>query len=236
MNRISRTFVTLADTLSAEFDLGEYLQGLAEQCADLLDVSVAGVLLVDRDRGLAAVAASAYQAELLELFEAETGNGPCSDCFRSGAAVRCADLQVMPQRWPVFSTAARKCGFSAVQALPMRLRDQVVGVLTLLSREPGSAARDDVDLAQAFADVATIGLLQHRTIESGDRTNQQLQTALNSRVLIEQAKGVLAEHGSLSMREAFERLRRYARSHNRRLTELAGSVADGTEDLDKILL
>ncbi|MEU8413833.1 GAF and ANTAR domain-containing protein [Amycolatopsis japonica] len=234
-NPVSRTFVTLADTLSADFDIAEYLNGLTSRCAGLLDVSIAGVLLLDPAKDQAVVAASAHRAEMLELFEAESGNGPCSDCFRSGNAVHCTDLQVLPQRWPVFSTVARKHGFAAVQALPMRLRDQVIGVLVLFNREPGGAARDDVDLAQAFANVATIGILQHHTIEAETRTTRQLQTALNSRVPIEQAKGVLAERGSLSMREAFDRLRRYARSHNRRLTELAVSVADGTADLDKIL-
>jgi len=234
-NRISRTFVTLADTLSPDFDIAEYLNGLTMRCIDLFDVSVAGVLLLGPDKDQAAVAASAHRAELLEMFEAESGNGPCCDCFRTGTAVQCADLQVQPQRWPAFSTAAHGYGFSAVQALPMRRCDQTVGVLSLFSREPGGATREQVNLAQAFADVATIGILQHRMIEAGDRTNEQLQTALTSRVLIEQAKGVLAERGSLSMRDAFDRLRRYARSHNRRLTDLAAAVADGTMDLDKIL-
>ncbi len=233
--QVSRTFVKLADTLVADFDISEFLDALAEECTDLLDVSATGVILLNAQGRLDVAATSTHRAELLELFAVETDDGPCVECARSGAAVSCEDLRGEPRRWPRFSAAADECGFRGVQALPMRLRDQVVGVLTLLTSEPGGANHEDIELAQAMADVATIGILQHRTIETGDRLAGQLQTALNSRVVIEQAKGVLAARGSITMDEAFLRLRGYARTNHLRLTELAHSVADDATDLSPIL-
>ncbi|WP_409494588.1 GAF and ANTAR domain-containing protein [Amycolatopsis sp. cmx-11-12] len=232
---VSRTFVKLADTLVADFDISEFLNILTEECTDLLDVSATGVILLNAQGRLDVAATSTHRAELLELFAVETDNGPCVECVRSGAAVSCEDLRRESHRWPRFSAAANECGFKAVQALPMRLRDQVVGVLTLLSSGPGGADPHDVELAQAMADVATIGILQQRTIETGERLTGQLQSALNSRVVIEQAKGVLAERGALTMDEAFTRLRGYARSNHLRLTELAQSVTESATDLTAIL-
>lgn len=233
--RISRTFIRLADTQVSAFDLADSLNGLAEQCVELLAVPAAGVLLLDPHGNLAAAAPSAQREKLMALFSTGADSGFWADILQSGTAVHCTELHSEPARWPSFTTAAEKCGFKALHALPMRLRERTIGVLILLSSEPGGADSDDLALAQALADIATIGILQHRTIETGDRLNQQLQTALTSRVVIEQAKGVLSHHGSLSMDEAFRRLRRYTRSHNRLLTDLAGSVADGTADLDAIL-
>ncbi|MFB9923871.1 ANTAR domain-containing protein [Amycolatopsis halotolerans] len=224
---VSRAFVSLADTLVADFDIAEFLSMLAEQCVDLLGVSAAGVLLLDPAGGLRVAATSSHRAELLELFAVETDDGPCVDCARSGSPLSYADSPAAAGRWPRFAAAAAECGFGAAQALPMRLRDQVVGVLTLLSAEPGSVERDDVDLGQALADVATIGILQQRTIERGDQLAGQLQTALHSRVVIEQAKGVIAEHSGISMDEAFSRLRGYSRAHNLRLTDIARAISTG---------
>ncbi|ASR38971.1 transcriptional regulator [Prauserella marina] len=233
--RVSRTFVSLADTLVADFDISDFLHMLTEKCIDLLDVSAAGVILLAPDGSLRVAATSSQRAELLGLFAVETDDGPCVDCARSGSAVSCPDLATQTHRWPRFTTAAEECGFRAAQALPMRLREQAVGVLTLLNTTPGGAGRGDLELGQALADIATIGILQQRTIERGDQLTGQLQTALRSRVVIEQAKGVLAEHGAVSMDEAFAQLRGYARAHNRRLTDLARTVAGGTGDLAAIL-
>ncbi|GAA3546901.1 GAF and ANTAR domain-containing protein [Amycolatopsis ultiminotia] len=233
--RVSRTFVRLADTLVADFDIADFLNMLTEQCTDLLDVSAAGVILLGPDETLQVAATSSERAELLELFAVETDDGPCLDCVRTAAPVSCEDLSAEAHRWPRFTAAAAECGFRAAQALPMRLREQTVGVLTLLSIDPGGADRRDLDLGQALADVATIGILQQRTIEHGDQLTEQLHTALRSRIVIEQAKGVLAAHSAISMDEAFARLRRYARDHNRRLTELARSVIDGTAEPATIL-
>jgi transcriptional regulator with GAF, ATPase, and Fis domain len=233
--RLSRTFVSLADTLVADFDISDFLHMLVEQCVDLLGVSAAGVILLDGDASLRVAATSSQRAELLELFAVQTDDGPCVDCVRSGAPISCTDLRTETLRWPRFTAAAHECGFRAAQALPMRLRAQVVGVLTLLGTEPGGPDPLDVELGRALADVATIGIVQQRTIERGDQLADQLQGALTSRIVVEQAKGVLAANGTVSMDEAFTRLRGYARAHHLRLTDLAVAVTDGTADLAAIL-
>ncbi|UOZ04907.1 GAF and ANTAR domain-containing protein [Amycolatopsis sp. WQ 127309] len=235
LRTVSRTFVSLADTLVADFDVADFLNMLTEQCTDLLDVSAAGVILRDADGSLRVAATSSQRAELLELFAVQTDDGPCLDCVRSGAPVSCTDLPAEARRWPRFTAAAAECGFRAVQALPMRLRDQVVGALTLLNTEAVGAGPEEIELGQALADVATIGILQQRNIERGDQLTEQLQTALTSRVVIEQAKGILAEHGAVSVDEAFTRLRGFARARHLRLTDLARAVAGGNVDLAAIL-
>jgi len=232
---VSRAFVALADTLVADFDIAEFLDLLVRHCVDLVDISAAGVILIEPGGGLRVVATSAQRAELLELFAVQTEDGPCIECVRTGRPVACDDLTTEGERWPRFAAAAHECGYRAVQALPMRLRDRTVGVLSLLSAETGALEDDHVQLGQALADVATIGILQHRTIEQGDQVVGQLQIALTSRVVIEQARGVLAERGGLSMDDAFTLLRGYARSHSRPLTPLARAVVEGEVDLDTIL-
>lgn len=233
--RLARTFVALADTLVADFDIAEFLDMLIQRCGELLEVSAGAVILRDAEGGLRVAATSSHQAELLELFAIQTNDGPCVDCVRTGQPRASADLTGEAQRWPRFAAAAVECGFRAVQALPMRLRGHIIGVLTFLDTAPGALSEDRVLLGQALADVATIGILQHREIEHGEQLSAQLQVALDSRVAIEQAKGVLAQRGSLSMDEAFVRLRGYARAHNQRLTPLARAVAEGTVDLDAIV-
>ncbi|HWO62081.1 MAG TPA: GAF and ANTAR domain-containing protein [Umezawaea sp.] len=232
---VSRTFVALADTLVADFDIADFLDVLTRSCVDLLEVSAAGVILIDPSGGLRVVSTSSQRAELLEMFAVQTEDGPCVECARGGHPTACADLASGGQRWPRFAAGAHECGYRAVQALPMRLRHQTVGVLSLLNTQPGALDDDHVQLGQALADVATIGILQHRTIRQADQVADQLQTALTSRVAIEQARGVLAERGNLSMDDAFARLRGFARANNRPLTPLAMAVVDGTADLDAIL-
>ncbi|WIX82816.1 GAF and ANTAR domain-containing protein [Amycolatopsis carbonis] len=233
--RLARAFVALADTLAADFDVVDFLGMLTGQVVDLVDVAAAGVVLRGAHDRLEVVATSSHRAELLELFAVQSGAGPCVDCVRSGEPVSSPDLQASARRWPRFAAAARDCGFRSAHALPMRLREQVLGGLTLLGTEPRGIGADDLALAQALADVATIGILQQRTIEHGDQLSAQLRTALDSRVLIEQAKGMLAEHGRVSMAEAFGHLRGYARAHQRRLTELSAEVVDGRADLGLVL-
>lgn len=230
--RLARAFVALADTLVAEFDVADFLGMLTDQVVDLVDVGAAGVILRGVDGRLAAVAASSHRAEVLELFAVQADDGPCVDCVQAGEPVSCPDLQASPHR---FAAAARERGFRSVHALPMRLRQQILGTLTLLGTEPRTIGGDDLALAQALADVATIGILQQRTIEHGDRLSSQLQTALDSRVPIEQAKGMLAARGGVSVNEAFGRLRRYARAHHWHITALASSVVDGNADTTAIL-
>jgi hypothetical protein len=176
------------------------------------------------------VAASSERTWLLELFQLQTDEGPCVDCFHTGTPVSVTDLP-SAGRWPRFTAAAAEVGFSAVHALPMRLRTEVIGALNLFDVTAGALDEGKLRIGQALADVATIGLLQQRAIHRRDMVTEQLQTALNSRVLIEQAKGVLAERLRLPVDQAFIILRSGARSHNRRLSELAQAIVDGSEQL-----
>jgi transcriptional regulator with GAF, ATPase, and Fis domain len=231
---LSDTFVELTDTMVAGFDMIDFLHVLTDRSVQLLDVSAAGLLLADPRGELRVVAASSEAARLLELFQIQNDQGPCLDCFRSGRPVQSVDLAAEAQRWPRFAPAAREAGFAAVQALPMRLREQVIGALNLFRAHPGPYDPADIRVGQALADVATISLLQERSMRHNDTLNEQLQTALNSRVIIEQAKGKLAERLGLDMDQAFNLLRDYARTSNRRLSDLAQAFVDGTDTLTSL--
>jgi transcriptional regulator with GAF, ATPase, and Fis domain len=231
---LAETFVELTDTMVADFDVIDFLHVLTDRSAQLLDVSAAGLLLADPRGELRVVAASSEAARLLELFQLQNKQGPCLDCFRTGRPVAAADLAAEAGRWPRFSAAAGQSGFAAVQALPMRLRDQVIGALNLFRATPGVFQPADVRVGQALADVATISLLQERSIRHSDTLNEQLQTALNSRVIIEQAKGKLAERLGADMGQAFSLLRDHARARNLRLSDLAQAFVEGKEPLDAL--
>jgi GAF domain-containing protein len=227
---LTNVFVELADTLVDEFDVLDFLHVLTERCVQLLGVSAAGLHLTDGYGTLKMVAASSEQTRLLELFQLQTDAGPCVDCFRTGQPISVADLAAS-SRWPGFTAAAAEVGFAAVHALPMRLRAEVIGALNLFDVSPGTLNEEKLRIAQALADVATIGLLQQRAIHSRDIVTEQLQTALNSRVFIEQAKGVIAERLQVDMAEAFTMLRARARSSSRRLVELAEGIVAGTDHI-----
>ncbi len=226
---LSDTFVELTDTMVVGFDVIDFLHVLTDRSVQLLDVSAAGLLLADPRGELRVVAASSQAARLLELFQIQNDQGPCLDCFRSGQPVMAADLDVAAQRWPRFAPAARQAGFAAVQALPMRLREQVIGALNLFRVGPGAFSSADIRIGQALADVATISLLHERSMRHSDTLTEQLQAALNSRVIIEQAKGKLAERLGVDMDQAFDLLRDRARTSNRRLSDLAQAFVNGTE-------
>ena len=228
---LSETFVELTDTMVADFDVIDFLHVLTDRSVVLLDAAAAGLLLADPRGELRVVAASSEAARLLELFQLQSDQGPCLDCFRSGEPVASADLGAEAERWPRFTAAARQAGFAAVQALPMRLRDQVIGALNLFRANPGTFDPADIRVGQALADVATISLLHERSMRQSDTLNEQLQTALNSRVIIEQAKGKLAERLDIDMPQAFAILRGAARNRNLRLADLAQAFIDGTEPL-----
>jgi GAF domain-containing protein len=229
--QLTNVFVELVDTLVDDFDVVEFLHVLTARCVQLLGVSAAGILLTDERDNLQLVAASSEQTRLLELFQLETEQGPCVDCFRTGRPVSVADLRTAGQ-WPHFTLAAAEVGFVAVHAVPMRLRTEVIGAMNLFSTTPGALDEGTRHVGQALADVATVGLLQHRTIRQRTIVTEQLQTALNSRILIEQAKGVIAERHNLHMNQSFDLLRAPARSSNRSLSDLACAVVDGSETLD----
>jgi len=228
--QLGDVFVEMADTLVDDFDVIEFLHVLTERCVHLLGVSAAGILLTDGRDTLQVVAASSERTRLLELFQLQTDQGPCVDCFHTGRPVSVADLP-SAGRWPRFAAAAAEVGFAAVHALPMRLRAEVIGALNLFDTDAGALDEGKLRIGQALADVATIGLLQQRAVHRRDVLTEQLQTALNSRVLIEQAKGVLAERLHLDVADAFTLLRNSARSRNRRLSELAQAVVDGSEQI-----
>jgi GAF domain-containing protein len=226
--RLAETFVEFADTLVDEFDLVEFLQRLVERCVELLDVSAAGLMLADYGGRLRVMASSSESMRLLELFQLQNDDGPCLDCYHSGHPTDHPDLQGAGDRWPSFAGAATGAGYRTVHALPMRLRDEVIGALNLFHTEPHQLGSAVTRVGQALVDVATIGLIQERTLHQHQILINQLQGALDSRVLIEQAKGVLAERRTLNPDEAFALLREHARGHQQRLAELAGAVIDGT--------
>jgi hypothetical protein len=223
---LSDTFVDLADTMVADFDVIDFLHILTDRSVALLAASAAGVMLADLRGELRVAAASSEAAGLIELFQIQNDQGPCLDCFRTGQPVTAADLAGPDQQWPQFAAAGANAGFRAVEALPMRLRDQVIGALNLFRAGPGPLSPADLRIGQALADVATIGLLQERNVRRGETVAEQLQAALNSRVVIEQAKGKLAERLSVGMDEAFGLLRVYARNSNQRLTDVARNFVD----------
>jgi GAF domain-containing protein len=226
--KFARTLVELADTLVTGFDVVELLTALADRCVDVLDVEAAGIMLVAPDGNLRVMASSSEAMRLLELFELQSKQGPCLDCYRTGNPVVNQDLTLVNGQWPRFASEALAAGFHSVHALPMRLRGTVIGALNLFHVEPGEMGQADVDRAQALADVATIAILQHRATLEAQVLNEQLQHALNSRIVIEQAKGVIAERRHLNMEQAFSALRTHARNHNRPLVEVAEAVIDGS--------
>jgi transcriptional regulator with GAF, ATPase, and Fis domain len=223
---LSDTFVDLADTMVAEFDVIDFLHLLSDRAVQLLGASAAGVMLADPRGQLRLVAASSEAVRLLEIFQLEGEEGPCLDTVRTGQPVIAPDLRDAQQRWPRFAPAALQAGFTAVHALPMRLREHVLGGLNLFRDHAGPFDAADVRVGQALADTATIGLLHERNLRRAEVVGEQLQAALNSRVVIEQAKGKLAERAGLDMDTAFTALRNYARERNLRLSALAQSFID----------
>jgi GAF domain-containing protein len=225
--RLSMTFVELADTLVDDFDVVDLMVLLTERSVELLDASAAGLLLADVDGSLRVMAATSEATGTVELFEAQNDEGPCRDCYHSGVPVSVADLSSETERWPRFSPVARSAGFRAAHALPLRLRGQVLGALNLFRTEPVPLSRPDIATGQALADVATISLLQSRALRDVQAVAEQLEEALHSRTTVEQAKGVIAERLGIGMDEAFSRLRRFARSRQSRLTDVAHEVVAG---------
>lgn len=228
--RLAQTFVTLADTLVDDFDVLDFLGLLAERATELLGVAAAGVILSDQRGGWRPAAASSEHAALVELFAAQTREGPCLDCVRAGVPVSSPDLVADTERWPQFVPAAVQAGFRAAYAVPMRLRNETIGALTLLNTGATGVDEASTQLGQALADVATVGILHQRAVAHGELLSEQLQATLHWRIVVEQAKGVLAEHGKLDMHQAYALLRAYARRRGQRLSDLAANIADGTVD------
>jgi GAF domain-containing protein len=230
-SKLNAAFVILADTLTADFDVVDLLQNLVETCAEILDTQAAGLMLLDAVGHLQLVASTSEEASLVEVMQLNAGAGPCVECFTTGKPVTVADIDQLAGKWPEFRAGALKQGFRSVHAAPMRLRGQVLGALNLFGTSVGELGEADIAVAQALADVATIGLLQERSIRQSGVVAEQLQHALNSRILIEQAKGVISESAGMTMDDAFAAMRRHARDHNLTLTAVATAVIDRTLDV-----
>jgi GAF domain-containing protein len=227
---VVRSLVEMADTLVDDYDVIDLLTGLSDRCVSLLGVSAAGVMLASPAGSLELAASSSEAMRLLELFELQEQEGPCLDAFRTGNPVEHENLEAGTGRWPMFAAAALEAGFRSALALPLRWRELTLGALNLLSVTRTPMDQADVIVARAFADLATLSIAQHRASAEAQRLNEQLSAALTSRVVIEQAKGVLSERAGIDLAEAFSRLRACARNNNRRLTEVAQDAIDGTLD------
>jgi GAF domain-containing protein len=225
-----RSIAEMADTLVEDYDVVDVLTGLADRCVSLLGVTAAGVMLASPGGNLGLVASSSETMRLLELFELQAQEGPCLDAFRTGERVEHQDLEAESGRWPSFSAAALREGFQSVSALPLRFRDVTLGALNLFSVTQVRMSEADVTVARAFTGLATLSIVQHRASIEAQRVNEQLSAALTSRVVIEQAEGVLAGRAGVDSAEAFSRLRAYARDNKLRLTDVAQATIAGTLD------
>jgi ANTAR domain/GAF domain len=227
-NKLASTLVELADTLVDDFDVIELLTLLVDRCVEILDISAAGLMLASPSAQLRMAASSSEAMRFVELFEIQAQEGPCFDCFRSGRSVVNVGLAGAGDRWPAFAPVAMEAGFRVVHALPMRLRGNVVGALNLFGETVIALSEEHEQAGQALADMATISILQERAAIESQVINAQLNRALTSRIAIEQAKGVLAERAGISVEEAFDRLRRFARRENLLLVDVAGAVVAGS--------
>lgn len=229
--RVSAAFVKITDTLVADYDVLDLLHALVESSVELLDAAAAGLLLAGLHGELQVVASTSERSQLVEILQLEAGSGPCVESYRTGTMVVVEDIKALSGRWPEFQAAALSQGFRSVHAIPMRVHGKTIGAMGLFGEQPGGLSREDSAIGQALADVATISILQERTLRESALVNEQLQRALNSRVLIEQAKGVIAYTVGVNMEEAFRRLRTFARANNQSLHDTASQVIDRTLNL-----
>ena len=233
--KLSRAFVTLADTLVADFDLVDLLQTLVDTCVDVLDATAAGLLLRTPSGALRVVVSTTEDAEFVELVQVGADTGPCLVCVSTGEPVVVADIETTGDQWPDFREAALQRGFHSLQATPMRLRGEVIGAMNLLGTKVGALNPQDVAAAQALSDVATIGILAERAAKQGDLLATQLQHALDSRIVIEQAKGIVAQTTGLNMEGAFDAIRGYSRRNNASLRSVATAIVDRSLDVVRVI-
>ena len=226
--RINDAFVRVAGTLVDNYDVVDLLSTLVHTCTQLLDVQSGGILLADGTGMLELVASTSEEAETVEVMIVAAGAGPCIDSFKTGSVVSVPDIAADSDLWPRFRRTALDQGFRAAHATPLRLHGEVIGAMNLLSTMSGPLSDRDARLAQALADVATVGILHERSFRQPETVTAQLHLALDTRVLVEQAKGVLAHVRSCTMSEAFEALRDYARDHDITLRSAAEGVVNRT--------
>jgi len=236
VERLAGVFVEVADTLVADFDVVDFLHLITARAAELVPDSAVGLMLADHQGRLRFMGASTEATRLLELFQVQNDQGPCLDCYRTGVGVVNADLHDDDTPWPQFAPRAVEAGFRSVHAVPLKLRSEVIGALNVFGRQPTRLEPADAHIVQALADVATIGLMQERAIRRSEVLAEQLQTALNSRIVVEQAKGALAQMHGVSVDDAFDLLRSHARSTGTRLSDVARRVVtdpDGVRGLSR---
>jgi GAF domain-containing protein len=226
--KINDAFVRVAGTLVESYDVLDLLSTLLHTCTELLGIQAGGILIADGSGQLELVASTSEEAEIVEIMIVAAGAGPCVDCFDTGAVVSVPDIDADPDSWPRFRRSALEQGFRAAHATPLRLHGEVIGAMNLLSTHPGPLSDRDAKLAQALADVATVGILHERSFRNPGIVSAQLHFALDTRILVEQAKGVLAEVRSCTMTEAFSALRAYARQHGVTLRTAAEGVVNRT--------
>jgi GAF domain-containing protein len=229
IERLADVFVDVADTLVADFDVIEFLHTVASHATEMTGAAATGLMLSDLEGGLHYMGASDESARLLELFQIQHAEGPCLDCYRTGTRVTEVDLTAASSRWPAFTEQALASGVVSVHAFPMRLRDQVIGALNVFGTRPLALEPQEARVVQALADLATIAIIQERQIRQAELLTEQLQYALNSRVVIEQAKGAIARALGVSVVEAFDLLRGHARRERIGLTDLAMTVVESPE-------
>lgn len=229
--QLLQTFAKLADTLVADYDVVDLLQSLVDTCQDLLDTAAAGILLANGAGELEVVASTSEASRLVETMQLGAEAGPCIESFQTGNVVSLADISQAPEEWSRFRDSALEQGFSSVHAIPLRLREKTIGTLNLLREVIGELEPLDAIAAKAFADVATIGILHERSMRESTLLSEQLQTALNRRIIIEQAKGFVAHTQSVSVDDAFTLIRNYARSHQLPISLVAAQLVDMTLDL-----
>ncbi|WP_306232428.1 GAF and ANTAR domain-containing protein [Agrococcus beijingensis] len=226
--RVDAAFMTLAETLTSEYDVVELLHVLMDECLKLLDVQAAGLLLSSGHGDLELVASTSEGAAFVEIMQLNAGEGPCVECFETGEAVSVADVATMKAEWAEFRDAALREGYHSSYGLPLRVRSQSIGALGLFRTSPGELDPAEAQIARGLANIASIGILHERVLRESSAVNEQLRHALDSRVVIEQAKGVLAASAHVDVERAFDMLRAHARHHNLSLHDVARAVVERT--------
>jgi GAF domain-containing protein len=223
-SRLSDLFVEVADTLVDDFDLIDFLHHVATNAAEITSSTAVGLMLDDHEGNLRFMAASSEDARLLELFQLQNSEGPCLDAHRTGEEVSDIVIADSTARWPVFAPRAAELGLRSAHCFPLRLRDHVIGAMNTFRTDARPMSPEERRVSRALADLATIGLMQERALRRAEELTEQLQFALNSRIVIEQAKGAVARTLDIDVDAAFGVLRAYARQHRLRLTDVARDV------------
>jgi transcriptional regulator with GAF, ATPase, and Fis domain len=226
--QLLETFVTLADSLVVGFDVLDLLQTLVDRSVELFPAKDAGILLASATGELEIVVSTNERSHLISLLQLGADEGPCIEAYTTGRLVTVSNAAEIADRWPVFAERSLESGYQSVHAVPLRLRDTSLGSLNLFGEEPGSLSREDAAAVQALTDVATISILQERALRETDVARDQLQRALDSRIVIEQAKGVIAQTHGVDMDAAFRLVREHARSNRIRLSDVAQQIVAGT--------